>query len=46
MTTLRVSVILVWDGVDDAGMSLSSGIYFYRLDTADFTDAHKTVVLR
>jgi hypothetical protein len=36
----------VWDGFDNAGTRVSSGIYFYRLETAGFTDTRKMVVLR
>lgn len=37
---------IVWDGVDDAGTPVSSGVYFYRLETDGYTDAHKMIVLR
>jgi hypothetical protein len=37
---------LVWDGLDDAGVPVSSGIYFYRLEAGDFSDSRKMVVLR
>jgi hypothetical protein len=37
---------VVWDGLDNAGVAASSGIYFYRLETTDFTDTRKMVVLR
>jgi hypothetical protein len=37
---------VVWDGMDNAGVPVSSGIYFYRLQTADFRDTRKMVVLR
>jgi hypothetical protein len=37
---------VVWDGLDNSGVSVPSGIYFYRLETADFTDTRKMVVLR
>ena len=37
---------VVWDGLDNAGVPLSSGIYFYRLETGDFTASRKMVVLR
>jgi hypothetical protein len=35
-----------WDGRDDAGDQVVSGIYFYRLEAGDFTDIRKMVVLR
>jgi hypothetical protein len=35
-----------WDGKDDSGEEVSSGIYFYRLQTADFTDAKKMLLLK
>jgi len=37
---------IVWDGLDDAGVPVSSGIYFYRLEAGDFSDSRKMVVLR
>jgi hypothetical protein len=35
-----------WDGRDDHGRSLASGVYFYRLDTADARATRKMVLLR
>jgi hypothetical protein len=37
---------VVWDGMDNTGVPVSSGIYFYRLETGDFRDTRKMVVLR
>jgi hypothetical protein len=37
---------LVWDGMDNSGVPVSSGIYFYRLETAGFRDTRKMAVLR
>jgi hypothetical protein len=37
---------VVWDGMDDAGAPVSSGIYFYRLEAGDFSDSRKMVVLK
>ena len=36
----------VWDGRDDAGHSLASGLYWFRLRAADFQAVHGAVLLR
>ncbi len=35
-----------WDGVDDRGVPVASGIYFYRLDTAGAHQMRKMVLLK
>jgi hypothetical protein len=35
-----------WKGVNDAGQSVSSGVYFYKLVTNDFTMTKKMVLLK
>ena len=35
-----------WDGVDNAGREVSSGIYLYRLEAAGQTFSRKMVLLR
>jgi len=37
---------VVWDGTDDAGHEVASGVYFYRLDTPAFSDERKMVLLK
>lgn len=37
---------LKWDGRDDAGRDLPSGIYFYRLITEEFLQHKKMVLVR
>lgn len=35
-----------WDGTNDRGGRVSSGVYFYRIKTPEFTDTRKMVLLR
>jgi len=37
---------VVWNGHNDAGQMVSSGIYFYKLVTPDFTRTRKMVLLK
>lgn len=37
---------IAWDGRDQTGTEVASGIYFYRLEAADFTQIRKMVKLR
>ncbi len=36
----------LWDGRDDAGQSVGSGVYFYRLEAGSFAATRKIVVIR
>ncbi len=35
-----------WNGTDNSGSQVASGIYYYRLKTADFTDSKKMILLK
>ena len=37
---------VAWDGLDDSGRSLPSGLYFYRLRTEGFEGVQKMVLVR
>jgi len=37
---------VVWDGRDNAGRQVSSGVYFYRMATPGFTQTRKMVLLK
>lgn len=37
---------VLWDGKDDSGKPVTSGIYFYRLEAGNFTSMRKLVVMR
>jgi flagellar hook assembly protein FlgD len=37
---------MVWNGLDDGGRSVSSGIYFYTLKTEAYTKKRKMLLMR
>ena len=37
---------VAWDGMNDRGGSVASGIYFYKMETKDFSQTKKMVMLR
>ena len=36
----------VWDGRDNAGAAVSSGVYFYSMRAADYSDRRKMILLK
>ena len=37
---------VVWDGRDDSGRALASGVFFYQLDAPGYTSAKKLILLK
>jgi hypothetical protein len=37
---------VTWDGRDDWGKEVASGVYFYKLQTEGFTQTRKMVLMR
>lgn len=40
------SYSIVWDGRDNAGLDVASGVYFYRLETGNFTSTRRMILMR
>jgi hypothetical protein len=38
--------LIIWDGTDNAGDRVATGIYFYRLKTGEFTDSRKMALIK
>jgi flagellar hook assembly protein FlgD len=38
--------VTTWDGRDDQGERVASGVYFYRLTTPTFSQTRKMVLLK
>jgi len=45
-TQLAGAHSVVWDGKDDRGLQVASGIYFYRFKTEGFTDTKRMILMR
>jgi len=37
---------IIWNGIDDNGKSVSSGIYFYKLKTGNFEKTKKMILMK
>lgn len=37
---------LIWNGRDESGGSVSSGVYFYRIEASDFRETRKMVLMK
>ncbi len=37
---------VVWDGLNDAGQTVASGVYFYKMVAGSFTDTKKMIMLK
>ena len=37
---------VAWDGTDDFGNEVASGVYFYRLESQDFVSSKKMILMK
>jgi hypothetical protein len=38
--------VVMWDGTDDMGQPCASGVYFYSIQTPEYSETHKMVMLK
>ena len=38
--------VKTWSGINNSGSSVASGVYFYRMDTKDYSQTRKMILLR
>jgi hypothetical protein len=37
---------VVWDGLNESGSRVSTGVYFYRMETDEFVKTHKIIMMK
>jgi flagellar hook assembly protein FlgD len=37
---------VIWNGTDDSGKAVSSGIYFYKMKAGDYTETRKMLLMK
>ncbi len=37
---------IIWDGTDQSGRSVASGVYFYQINSGDYTESKKMIMLK
>ena len=37
---------ITWDGTDESGGRVATGVYFYRMQAGDFTQSKKMVLMK
>jgi len=37
---------VVWNGKDDNGVGVGSGVYFYRMQTVNYTETRKMLLIK
>jgi flagellar hook capping protein FlgD len=45
-TATRGTYVTIWNGQDDLGNAVNSGVYFYRMSTGDFTSVKRLVMMK